>query len=63
MQVINLHARKENIFFLIYHFVALTWPQGKKQGFVSTWEANLHPLGLMLLLKKNNNNKLMKFAP
>jgi hypothetical protein len=29
--------------------MALTWPQGKKQGFLSTWEANLDPLGLILL--------------
>jgi hypothetical protein len=45
---LGVKVEKENN-FLIYHFIALTWPQGSKQ-YLSTlqWKANLQPLGPML---------------
>ncbi len=57
----TLGIKVEKDFFLkIYHFVALTWSQGKK-GTLLPWEANLQPLGGPMHLKPNSISFISSF--
>jgi hypothetical protein len=46
---LGVKTKKENN-FLIYHFMALTWPQGKKR-YLSTWEADFQLLSQCFAIK------------